>query len=63
MALEDIKIISKFYSHNFVRQLESYQYVLQELYSEEQETRLLEVQTPMFPLSLSASVPVSTEQV
>jgi hypothetical protein len=56
VMMDDIKIISKFYTQHFIRHLASYQYVLQELYTEEQETRLIEIQTPLFPMALSASV-------
>jgi len=56
LPVEELKSVTKFYSLQFLRHLESYQYVLTEGWNEDQESRVLEVQTPLCPPLLSTAI-------
>lgn len=56
LPVEELKLVTKFYSQQFVKHLETYQYVLLVTWGEDSESRVLEVQTPLCPPLLSTAV-------
>lgn len=54
------KKITTFYCENMLRSADSYAYVMQDIYREELDKRMLDVQTPLVPMPLASANETTT---
>ena len=53
VTYEEAKVIAKFYTDNFIQNIDAYQFIIRELIEVSDEKIEVEVQSPLIPMALS----------